>query len=419
MDWVKRNLYFVIGSAVALVLMGLAGFYLYSGWTHKNEVFEKLSAQYAELKRLYDLNPNPGSDKVNNIKAARDQQDELRQFIRRAAKFFVPPPAIPSPEGTNRVTSEEFTSQLRRTVDQLQRDATSASVTLPPNYNFSFEAQKSLMRFAAGSLDPLSVQLGEIKAICDVLFASKINALDNMRRERVSNDDYKGPPSDYLDQKSVTNDLAVIVPYEVSFRCFSAELAGVLNGFHSAPYCLLVKTIDVGPASELGPADMISPEGFSPDFTSRYGIPSTLPSAEAPTMNPQLFQRRYGLEGAPPANPYTQRYSVGRYGAEGGMSPGMARRYGGDTTGEGRYGGRGMGLGGVQHRPLGGAQPGSVYGQPAPTPVYPTPGYPAQPGVAPFAMPGRAALQTILDEKPLRVTLLIHVVKLLPKETKR
>ena len=30
MDWIKRNLYFLVGSFVALVLMGLAGWYLYS-----------------------------------------------------------------------------------------------------------------------------------------------------------------------------------------------------------------------------------------------------------------------------------------------------------------------------------------------------------------------------------------------------
>ena len=75
MDWVKRNLYFVVGSAVALLLLGLAGFYLYRGWSANHQIAEKLSGQYAELKRLYNLDPNPGSDKINNIKAAREQHE--------------------------------------------------------------------------------------------------------------------------------------------------------------------------------------------------------------------------------------------------------------------------------------------------------------------------------------------------------
>ena len=35
-----------------------------------------------------------------------------------------------------------------------------------------------------------------------------------------------GRKSDYLDQTGTTNDLAVFTPYEVTFRCFSQDLAG-------------------------------------------------------------------------------------------------------------------------------------------------------------------------------------------------
>ena len=42
MDWIKRNLYFLIGSLVALALMGLAGWYLYSKWQLNNEFLGKL-----------------------------------------------------------------------------------------------------------------------------------------------------------------------------------------------------------------------------------------------------------------------------------------------------------------------------------------------------------------------------------------
>jgi hypothetical protein len=396
MDWVKRNLYFVIGSAVALVLMGLAGFYMYSGWKHKTEVFAKLSEQYAELKRLYDLNPNPGSDKVDNIKAAREQQEQLRAFIRSASTHFVPVASIPNPEGTNRVTSEEFTSQLRRTIDQLQRDAASSSVaipTTPSKYSFSFEAQKSLMTFAPGSLDLLAVQLGEVKAICEVFFAAKINALDNIRRQRLSNDDYKGPASDYLNEKSVTNDLAIITPYEVTFRCFSSELASVFNGFHASPHCMLAKTVDIDPAAGgTGTFDPNAP-GEMPAYPP--------PMGETPQVT--ALQRRYGF------NP-----------EGGGMADAFARRYGAGMRGggaEGRYGARGPGGGGgIQYRGPGGGQ----YGTPTPNPAYPQPYVqPVVPVPQPGAAPVRGGLQTVLNEKPLRVTLMIHVVKLLPKETKR
>ena len=90
------------------------------------------------------------------------------------------------------------------------------------------------MNFKAGSVDPLAIQLGEVKAICDTLFQARINQLDFIRRERVAPEDTAGAVSDYLNQKSVTNDLAVLTPYEIKFRCFTPELATALSGFSSS-----------------------------------------------------------------------------------------------------------------------------------------------------------------------------------------
>ena len=97
MDWIKRNLYFLIGSLVALALMGLAGWYLYSKWQLNNEILGKLDEQYAELKRLNEQNPHPGSDKVDNIKAAKEQQKELRAYIQKAHEYFQRCPPSPCP----------------------------------------------------------------------------------------------------------------------------------------------------------------------------------------------------------------------------------------------------------------------------------------------------------------------------------
>ena len=96
-----------------------------------------------------------------------------------------------------------------------------ASVTLPPKYNFSFEAQRSLVKFAPGSLGALAAQFGEVKTISEVLFAAHVNSLDGIQRVRVSDDDASGPQADYFDDHSVTNNLAVLTPYQITFRSFS------------------------------------------------------------------------------------------------------------------------------------------------------------------------------------------------------
>ena len=83
-----------------------------------------------------------------------------------------------------RVTDPLFAGALHRTLAQLQHEAAAANVALPPEYDFSFIARTLAPRltFAPGSLEPLSVQLGEVKAISEVLFAAGINALDGIQR---------------------------------------------------------------------------------------------------------------------------------------------------------------------------------------------------------------------------------------------
>jgi hypothetical protein len=346
MAWIKRNLFFVIGAVIALALLGVAGFYNFSAWKQNSDEREKLNASYAELKRLNQQSPHPGDGKkVDNIKLARDQQKDIRAFIAKAAARFEPIPAIPG--GTN-VSGEAYASALRQTIDQLQRSATANSVSLPPKYNFSFEAQRQLVRYAPGSLDALARQLGEVKVICDVLNTAKINSLDSVRRERVSADDSAGPQSDYLDLHSTTNELAIITPYEITFRCFSPELGAVLSGFAASPHGLLVKSINIEPA----PAALVTD---TPGMVPVAPVYVPVPVAPRPpsrfSEEGEAFANRYGRPGAPP---------------------------------------------GARLPP-----------QAAPAPVYATP---AQVGSAPV----KTGLQTMLNEKQLKITMIVDVIKLLP-----
>ncbi|HVM50204.1 MAG TPA: Amuc_1100 family pilus-like protein [Candidatus Acidoferrum sp.] len=352
MDWIKRNLYFLIGSLVAVALMGLAGWYLYSKWDQNNALLGQLDAQYAELKRLSEQKPHPGNGKVDNIQIAKEQQKELKAWIQKACEHFQRIPPIPIPE-SGKVTERDFTYALSRTIDQLHHEAGTASVSLPPknsttgqNYSFSFEEQRPRLSFAAGSLEPLSQQLGEVKAICDVLFRAKINTLDGIRRERVCEDDQKGPQTDYLPDVSVTNELAVLTPYEITFLGFSSELAAVLSGFASSPYAIIVKTINV----EQAPV-VVQPE--QPGLA-----PAPMPVVQPTYIPPPRQQSEAAAEAA------------------------FAARYGG-------HGGR-------PDRP------------PPPQPI-------AQPvySVAPVtAAKAKGALPTVLDEKQLKITMALVVVKL-------
>jgi hypothetical protein len=359
MSWVKRNLYFVIGTAVAVVLLGLAGWYLYSKWDLNNKNLDQLNEAYGKLKTLSQQNPHPGSGNVNNIETAKEQQKELRTFIQKTRNYFQKIPPIPD---VPKIRDQDFSEALTRAISQLRHDATNASVGLPPDYGFSFEAERRKMIFDAPGLPLLAVQLGEVKAICDVLLQAKVNALDSLRRERVSSDDTAGSQTDYLTIASVTNELAVLSPYEVSFRCFSPELAAVLGAFAASPYGFIIKTIAVEPAAPL------------PEATAA-AVVQTPVAPVVPTYVPPPVVPRYQPEGE----------SSRRIMTAPGVPP----------------------------------PPGSSYMPnryaPNPYPTYPAPVQPVQPpAVAPGTPVARGGLQTVLDERQLKITLLVESVKLLP-----
>src|SRR5579872_5602032 len=133
MAWIKRNLYFLLGSLVAAALMGVGGYFLYTQINHENEVTENIKQQYAELDRLNKKNPHPGNDKINNIEAAKEQEKMLRAYVEKARKFFQRITPIPD---SKPVLNSEFAGQLRVTVEQLQRQATNQGVKLPADYYF-------------------------------------------------------------------------------------------------------------------------------------------------------------------------------------------------------------------------------------------------------------------------------------------
>ena len=54
------------------------------------------------------------------------------------------------------------------------------------------KVQRSLVKFETGSLGALAEQLGEVKAMAEILFAARVNSLDGIQRVRVSEDDATG-----------------------------------------------------------------------------------------------------------------------------------------------------------------------------------------------------------------------------------
>ena len=97
MAWIKRNLFFTIGSVIALLLLGAAGYYIYKGWSYNRDQMDAVTAAYGQLAQDYNSNPSPGNEQMDNIKAAQDQIKQLQDWIEKARTQFKAVTPIPNP----------------------------------------------------------------------------------------------------------------------------------------------------------------------------------------------------------------------------------------------------------------------------------------------------------------------------------
>jgi hypothetical protein len=315
MQWVKKNLGFVIGLAVSVVLVGAGIWFLFGTMGDADSVNAELTAKNQQLDELVKRDPFPDQP---NIQLAKEEEQRVNSFIAEARKRFG---TLQKPEGLDNAS---FKSLLESTISELIREAAQAGVKIPEKYNFTFEKQRQQLQLPANSLAPLAVQLEDLQALSRVLFEAKVHSLISLKRTPAATNEVGGV-GDLLGKKVTSNPIGVsIYPYEIVFQGFDQELAKVLTGLINSPEAFIVKTINV--------------ERGSLDSSAPVALPIAVP-------------------GGP-----------GGYGAD----PALARRYG----------------------------LGNRYAPPTP---------------APAAPPPTRTGEVVLDEKPLRVTLGVEVVKLAPK----
>ncbi len=325
MDWIKKNLLFVVGLAVSVVLLIGAVVFLIQASDAKEQAGALLQEKNQQLDALVKREVYPNRA---NVEAAKAEQKRVSTFISTARASFG------AFETATSLDNASFKSLLESTIATLERQAGQSGVKLPGDkFSFTFGEQRKQLQLPSNTLAPLARQLSDVEHLCQILFSAKVHSVLGLKRSSVGTNETFGNP-DVLSKKTTTNSVvgAAIFPYEVTFQCFSSELSDVIDGLRLAGDFYLLKTINIEPA---GAAD-----------------PSASANATA---------------------------TAGSIAGPGGMDPALASRYGLGGRYGGRYGG------------------GAV--QPAPAPAV-APTKPNEP---------------VLDEKPLKVTMGVEVIKLAAK----
>lgn len=347
MAWIKRNLALVIGIVLSVLSLGGAGYYLYNNYEDDFDRDEELTKLKAKLDG-YQQGLYPSE---KNIEAIRTNVADVLKFSTQAERVLASEPP--------KATGVSFSVHLPRVIDEMRRDATNASVELPPKYDFTFGTVQGMSRIPGYALEALAMRLAEVRTICDVLFKARVRGVESIQRVPAFADEPKGPDL-LLDRGEQTNSLApgvtmTIIPYRVVFRGFSGDLATVLNTFSGTKDFFVVRQVDVESASGgLGAAG-----GMNPNM---MGMPGGAFGGPAPGAAPGMMTPGMMTPGM--------------------MTPGMAA-------------------------------PGMAPNAPAPGFRPPAAKGPGGVGAAP-PVP-KSTLVKVLDEQPLRVTLLLDVIKVTRK----
>jgi len=373
MDWIKKNLVFVISCAVALVAIAGAGYYLWIQMGKYAGAGTTLAGADSTITGLLSRNPHPGAGNVDNIKSAKADVERLGRFKQDLTATFK---SIP----LGGDTEQAFKTELADMLAYIEREGRRTGLTAPTNFAMSFTAQKVGFRFASNSLPMLRVQLADLSEITRILVQARVNSIEQYRRVATSADD-TGPnavETDYHDKLKIkTNEFtgAVVYPYLVTFRCFSEELGEVLEGIANSPFSIILKTVEVEPGQV---------RNIKPQFASAAEVFGAIP----------------GIPGGPAAT----------YGP--GSRPGENVRGGGQMSS--RYGGGGGGRDAQTSARYGGGG-SSRTAQPATVAPY-VPGPPGARstygGVAPGATPLPTGPEVMLTEEPLKVTLGLDVIRM-------
>lgn len=246
--YLKRHLLGIVG----LLLAGgfVAGGFVLNGKFATS--METAKAEYEGAVANRDKIQN-SSVKVDskNVAVLRDVAKEYTDFVTSAGQVFGS--KIPAPMNSN-----DYLNYMVQTIALLNEQATNNLVRVPNdlltradlNFSFTFAPLMTQAEISEDKIPELQVQMEDIKNICQILFDSRIQSIEQIQRNRVTTEDRKALANpNYLDtRQAYTNSISVVRPYRVKFRCLSNGIAKTLSGFAKQDTFYVVRTLEVTPA---------------------------------------------------------------------------------------------------------------------------------------------------------------------------
>jgi|TARA_B100000959_G_scaffold208628_1_gene219112 hypothetical protein len=275
--YIKRHAAALVGLVLAIGF-GVFGYMKMGEW--KGTIDEAENSYKGEMDSRANLEKGQAMGGSQGVKVSEANVDEAnkeaeihQEFIKKAAEVIqqikVDPMSSPQFKTYMDSVIVEMNQRAVESFVEIQRDPTNTSDRI--RYNFTFMNLRPVPQLARDQIPELQMQLRDIRTIAGVLFRSRVHSIESLQRTRVTSEDKSaGLSRDFLDtRKRYTNNVTVVRPYKVRFRCLSGGIARALNGFASERDFVVIRKVEV---TQLG-AEAPNAGGGAGGMPGMGGIP--------------------------------------------------------------------------------------------------------------------------------------------------
>ena len=254
-----KKILLIVGVAVIVVLVGLAGFLLFRGYNAFREANNKLRDSVTSLKSFYARDPFPSEENVSreegNVRTLQQWRGNLLAAFRKGQ-------IEPSP-----LTPARFVTVYSDTRNRIAALADRAGTSLPGGFAFAFERLAETGELPSPSDVPrLTQQLRIIEQVCMMLFSEGVPEILSVTRDVFEADaaESGGPaPVRRIGRRGATRsrpqrtgrnpnadvgllqegDLQTSLGFEVELRIRESQLERLLNRLAAHDMYAVVKTL--------------------------------------------------------------------------------------------------------------------------------------------------------------------------------
>jgi hypothetical protein len=181
MNWIKQNTILATIAAVALVLVGVLGWFTFSGYSKANKAQEKYDKAASSLSRLYGGKIYPNEKNLKEHAAlAQEIQDTTVSLHKEMAKRFTP--------SEKTADAATFGQRVQSRYQSLRQAWEARGMEVPENFFLGFPTYRESVAAPENAVSHLDYQLDAIAEVLEIATTDDILSIDQFKRAHVTNE---------------------------------------------------------------------------------------------------------------------------------------------------------------------------------------------------------------------------------------